>query len=342
LCFRVTIESGSRFGVKEFGLFLAFVRELPSSKRRLLFHSELAMYQYPPESSQLVAQGGGTFCSDGGWVEAVGGGAVAVSDESIVSEASGLFTLVVRVAIANMLFNALRPDPMVSWSLRLPRVLWELSIATVARGARQRPTSSSRRSRRGRRATKTQEGAAKANEDTSSPSPATADTASRMSSVLSMSPSRFLLLAFMLITTALTDIFVWAPIFAAMINFKTCTGGWLTGEPHRCRVDLSKGYGRAFVVAQCIVGGIVYLLTGISAYNVYSTQQQRQVLARHVALQHQRWQQQQQQAEKDRVRHLVEEEQKRRELERLRREEAKKEQADASSFWSAPSFWPGL
>jgi hypothetical protein len=294
------------------------------------------MYQYPPESSQLVARSGGSFPSDGGWAEAVGVGAVT-TDESIVNEASGLFTLVVRVAIANMLFNALRPDPMVSWSLRLPRVLWELSIATVARGARQRP--SSRRSRRGRRASKKGEGTTE-NEDASSPSPST-DTATRTSSVLSMSPSRFLLLAFMLITTALTDIFVWAPIFAAMINFKTCTGGWLTGEPHRCRVDLSKGYGRTFVVAQCIVGGIIYLLTGISSWNVYSTQQQRQVLARHAALQHQRWQQQQQ-AEKDRMRHLAEEERKRREEERMRLEEAKKDQADASSFWSSPSFWPGL
>lgn len=293
------------------------------------------MYQYPPESPQLVARSGGSFPSDGGWqAEGFGGVGTVVSDESIVSEASGLLTLVVRVAIANMLFNALRPDPMVSWSLRLPRVLWELSIATVARGARQRP--SSRRSRRGRKSSKKEEGTP-ANDDASSPSTANA-TASRTSSVLSMSPSRFLLLAFMLITTALTDIFVWAPIFAAMINFKTCTGGWLTGEPHRCRVDLSKGYGRAFVVAQCVVGGIIYLLTGISAWNVYSTQQQRQMLARHATLQHQRWLQQQQ-AEKDRFRHLVEEEQKKREEERLRREEAK---ADASSFWSTPSFWPGL
>jgi hypothetical protein len=264
----------------------------------------------------------------GGSGSAVAG--VVISDESIVAEAAGLFSLVVRLAIANMIFNLLRPDSQVSWSLRLPRMLWELSLAVVARGTTEESGGRRRKSKKSKNVEdRCHGGAATPGAVVSTVPPVSLGS----KTLLSASPSRYLLLAIMLIATALTDIFVWAPVFAAAISFHSCTGGWLTGEPRRCQVDLAKGYGRAIVVAQCVIGGTLYLLSGISAWNVYSIQQQRRVASRHAELRQQHWIQQQ--AEWDRRRWLLEEE------ERRSREAAKKE-PDGSSFWSTPNFWPTL
>lgn len=57
------------------------------------------------------------------------------------------------------------------------------------------------------------------------------------------------LLAIMTGTTALIDIFIWAPLFAAFAEFKTCEGGWFTGSPRVCYSDYTKGVGRLFVSA---------------------------------------------------------------------------------------------
>ena len=63
----------------------------------------------------------------------------------------------------------------------------------------------------------------------------------------SVSPTLLLLLSIMTATTAITDIFVWAPLFASFSSFETCTGGWFTGKPHQCVSDYSKGFSRLFV-----------------------------------------------------------------------------------------------
>ena len=62
----------------------------------------------------------------------------------------------------------------------------------------------------------------------------------------------YLLLTFMLGTTALVDIFVWAPFFAlwAGIDNEDCSGGWFTGRPYVCRPNHMKGYGRLLVRKQ--------------------------------------------------------------------------------------------
>jgi hypothetical protein len=150
----------------------------------------------------------------------------------------------------------------------------------------------------------------------------------------------------MLVSTALADIFVWAPVFAAAVSFTSCAGGWLTGEPRRCHPDLAKGYGRALVVAQSVLGGTIYLLSGLSAWNVYATQQQRRSAARHAEIRERHWQQQVLQAQADlehrRRAWLLEEEDRRRRLRDEEEEAAKKAQEGSSSFWSTPNFWSSL
>jgi hypothetical protein len=105
---------------------------------------------------------------------------------------------------------------------------------------------------------------------------------------------------------------------------------------------LAKGYGRALVVGQSVMGGTLYLLSGISSWNVYSTQQQRRAASRHAEIRQQHWHQQhlqlQAELEQERRHRLLEEEER-----RLREDEAaKKAQDGSSSFWSTPSFWPSL
>lgn len=163
-------------------------------------------------------------------------GAVGFVDEGAyraVAEARHWLGVVAHISVLNALTTALRPDPLIDWTMRIPRVLWEYSIATFARLARNQE-----------------------------------------------SPSVYLLLTMMLITTALVDIFVWAPIFAAMADFKTCQGGWLTGEPYGCVPDPIKGYGRLFVVFQSVIGGLIYLLTGITTWHVYTVGREERMFAR--------------------------------------------------------------
>jgi len=146
------------------------------------------------------------------------------------------------VAILNAFVNALRPDDAIAWPLRVPRILYELSLATVSKSVG-----------------------------------------------LSSIPSRpsLLLLAVMLLSAAVADIFVWSPLFAAFVQFETCTSGgnWFAGgEPRQCRPDLAKGYGRLFVVLQSVFGGIVYLHAGISAWTAYAEAVHQDKVKRHVQI----------------------------------------------------------
>ncbi|CAB9503741.1 expressed unknown protein [Seminavis robusta] len=59
----------------------------------------------------------------------------------------------------------------------------------------------------------------------------------------------YLTLSTMLWTTALTDIFLWAPLFAfwSGMDNEDCSGGWFTGRPYVCVKNPEKGYGRLLV-----------------------------------------------------------------------------------------------
>lgn len=61
------------------------------------------------------------------------------------------------------------------------------------------------------------------------------------------SPTLCLLLALMTGSTALTDIFIWSPLFASFATFQTCSGGWFSGRPYHCVSDYTMGFGRLLV-----------------------------------------------------------------------------------------------
>jgi len=83
-------------------------------------------------------------------------------------------------------------------------------------------------------------------------------------------PPLRLLLSLMTLPTALVDIFVWAPGFALFSEFETCTGGgFLSREPRVCGVDYARGLGRLFVVAQCVLTGVFYLLASVVALTAF-------------------------------------------------------------------------
>jgi hypothetical protein len=134
------------------------------------------------------------------------------------------------VALANLVLFALRPDPDVPWPARLPRLLWEgvlyLHLHQACR--RRRGASDARRP------------------------------------VRYLSSTYYVWLAILTGTTGLADLFLWAPLFGAMVSFTSCQGsGWL--KPKICQPDLAKGYSRLLVTVQAVVGGLVYLQTAVQA-----------------------------------------------------------------------------
>jgi len=147
------------------------------------------------------------------------------------------FIIVSWVACANVLVNALRRDSAILWQARVPRVMWEVAIGTVALRA----------------------------------------TSPRAS------PALYLLLAAMTATTAVVDIFVWAPIFAYFADFRTCEGGWFSRAPRACRVDYTKGLGRLFVSAQSLSTGVFYLYTAITALGALVAVRDDQIIKRDAA-----------------------------------------------------------
>jgi hypothetical protein len=168
--------------------------------------------------------------------------AYTTGKDDFASEAKIQFQAVIFVATANVLINALRPDPYILWPMRLPRILWELSVMAVAKAASQ-----------------------------------------------SVSPSCYLMLALMMITTSLVDIFIWAPVFAAFASFESCTGGegWLwfqQDDPVVCHTDYIQGHGRVLVTIQSMVGGVIYLSTGIVAWNCYKACRDHERVEREVCI----------------------------------------------------------
>jgi hypothetical protein len=129
------------------------------------------------------------------------------------------------IAVANIVLFAFRPDPDITWPARVPRILWEFLLWLHVQT--QPPSGTSQMTR----TTKT--------------------TTTQMASLSWR--------AFLLGTTGLADLFLWAPIYGAFVNFRTCDGGWL--QPKVCRMDPIKGYSRLWVVFQAVIGGMVYLVS---------------------------------------------------------------------------------
>ena len=163
-----------------------------------------------------------------------------------LAQAVRQFRVTSNLALFNMALNAYRPDPDVGWAMRVPRLLWELSIAVVADQA-----------------------------------------------AYQMEATWFLLSAIMTLTTSLTDIFVWAPVFASETTFVVCNDRdmWRDSRtPQDCYTDYVRGHGRLLVVVQLILGGIVYLMTAVTAWNAYCTlQKEESVEQQLVVLQQQSW-----------------------------------------------------
>lgn len=185
-------------------------------------------------------------------------------------EAKSLFNTVATVATMNMILNVARPDDAIAWPIRLPRVLWEFSIANIARRCASKIATTNSSSSKRRRRKKKQVSTSRQQQS------------SQQSSL--PSPSTLLLLAIMLTSTGITDVFIWAPLFSAFVQFQTCSGGFFTGEAYQCYTDPMKGYGRLVVVVQSLLGGLLYLLTGIAAYNAYSDTIHQNKLNRHVQM----------------------------------------------------------
>jgi len=75
----------------------------------------------------------------------------------------------------------------------------------------------------------------------------------------------------MMIPTALVDIFVWAPAFAAFATFETCTGGGIMSrQPRVCVSDYVKGVGRLFVSVQSLLTGVLYLFAAVVSWTVFA------------------------------------------------------------------------
>ena len=66
-------------------------------------------------------------------------------------------------------------------------------------------------------------------------------------------------LTFLMASTGLADLFIWAPLYGAFVTFQSCEGGWL--QPKVCRMDPLKGYSRLIVVFQAVLGGMLYLVS---------------------------------------------------------------------------------
>jgi hypothetical protein len=144
------------------------------------------------------------------------------------------FDAVSFVAAANLIINVLRPDPTITIQMRVPRLIWEMTIMVLAK------------------------------------------TAS-----ITTIPAIYLLLAFILGSTAAVDLFVWAPLFATFATFETCEGvGFF--QPRKCKSDYTKGVGRMLVVFQCISTGLFYLMSAISAMGAFTTMREEQKVKRQV------------------------------------------------------------
>ena len=97
-------------------------------------------------------------------------------------------------------------------------------------------------------------------------------TVAKQATTAKQSAAIYLMLALLTGSTAIFDLFFWAPTFAFFAQFETCRyKGWFF---HRQKVsceptDFSKGYGRLLVSLQSLGVGIFYLMTTIVAWGAF-------------------------------------------------------------------------
>mmetsp|Transcript_2264 Transcript_2264/g.4591 ORF Transcript_2264/g.4591 Transcript_2264/m.4591 type:complete len:288 (+) Transcript_2264:161-1024(+) len=94
-----------------------------------------------------------------------------------------------------------------------------------------------------------------------------------------ISPSLYILLCIMTLSTSLVDVFVWAPMYAFFVSFETCSGGGFFSEGH-CVTDRSKGFSRMAVSIVCILGGVIYLMTAVQAWGAFISYRDEQKIHR--------------------------------------------------------------
>lgn len=97
----------------------------------------------------------------------------------------------------------------------------------------------------------------------------------------SVSPATYILLALTTATTAVVDIFLWAPIFGVAAKFETCKGGFFSRR-YQCQRDYVKGFGRLMVSTQSLCTGIVYLVAAIHAWSVLTAVRDEQKLQQQI------------------------------------------------------------
>jgi hypothetical protein len=160
-------------------------------------------------------------------------------------------------AFVNILINSLRPDDWIPWPARIPRLMWEAAICATSGTCAM------------------------------SISTALVETIHRGGITESGVHIRLLLLCLMTLTTALVDIFVWAPIASWAVQWERCTGGgdglWFLRRPSEriCTSDYVTGFGRILVTIQCSLSGVVYLATAVASYDAARRLQRNEKLNQH-------------------------------------------------------------
>ena len=98
------------------------------------------------------------------------------------------------------------------------------------------------------------------------------------------SPVFSMSLAFMTFSTALIDLFMWAPLFAAIASFQPCPKQWWSDHARTCTTN-NDVRGHVLVMIQCMLTGFVYLMTSITAYAVVRAQRDEQHIERELVVQ---------------------------------------------------------
>jgi hypothetical protein len=90
--------------------------------------------------------------------------------------------------------------------------------------------------------------------------------------------------AFVTFSTAIIDLFMWTPLFAALASFQPCTTKrWRFEDARTCSTIELRGH--VFAMIQCMVTGFVYLITAITAYAILRAQRDEQHIEREIVVQ---------------------------------------------------------
>jgi hypothetical protein len=98
------------------------------------------------------------------------------------------------------------------------------------------------------------------------------------------SPVFCISLAFVTFSTAIIDLFMWTPLFAALASFQPCTTKrWWFEDARTCSTIELRGHVVAMI--QCMATGFVYLITAITAYAILRAQRDEQHIERELVVQ---------------------------------------------------------